>query len=100
MGLLMPGIQCLDCKHLGGVVETSPMVDGVEGDCGYACAAFPEGIPDEIAEDILDHRHHGIRWEPRELGIKHPKDDGRPPINRREITRSGGKHGHGRLGRR
>jgi len=86
MGLLIPGVQCLGCKHIRGVVQTRPMVDGVEADCGFACAAFPKGIPDEIAEDEFDHRQpfpddQGIRWEPLKPGAIHPQDGATGSLN-------------------
>lgn len=46
--------QCLECKHYLG---------------GWICAAFPEGIPAEVATGLHDHEKpypgdRGIRWEP------------------------------------
>jgi hypothetical protein len=34
---------------------------------GPTCAAFPDGIPDEVYGNVLDHRQpidgdHGVRW--------------------------------------
>ncbi len=56
--------QCLTCKHITK---------------GAGCGAF-DVIPEEIATDQHDHRQpypgdHGIRWEPKEPGIKHPMDE-------------------------
>ena len=46
---------------------------------GATFAAFPDGIPDAILDNEHDHRQpypgdHGIRWEPKTLGAKHPLD--------------------------
>lgn len=53
---------CFECVHL------SP--DEGEEDTMPACAAFPQGIPDEIIRLGFDHRlefpgDNGIRFEPR-----------------------------------
>jgi hypothetical protein len=50
--------QCAHCKH--------------KSEDGEACAAFPEGIPDEILLNQHDHRDpfpgdHGIRFEPDDV---------------------------------
>ena len=55
--LIMP--ICLYCTHY----DRSVLRDG------YFCAAFPDGIPDEIIESQLDHRDpvdgdHGIQFNP------------------------------------
>lgn len=52
---------CVTCKH------KSPF--------GPTCAAFPEGIPNEILDAENDHREsfpgdHGIRYEPMDVEIK------------------------------
>jgi len=57
-------LQCERCKHYDGVV---------------GCKAFPH-IPDEILTDQANHRKpfvgdHGIRWEPKSPGVKHPLDE-------------------------
>ncbi len=59
--------QCLRCKHYKA---------------GIRCAAFPElpGIPPAILDMKFDHRQphpgdRGIRWEPREPGVKHPMEE-------------------------
>lgn len=59
--------QCATCKHF--------QKDGT-------CPAFPELVapPLDILDMHVDHRNpypgdHGIRWEPREPGIKHPLDE-------------------------
>ena len=51
--------QCLRCRHYLG---------------GWTCAAFPEGIPEEIGTGAHDHERPypgdgGIRFEP------HPKEE-------------------------
>ena len=48
------------------------------------CAAFTGSIPDEIGVNDHDHRHpypgdHGIRWEPKTPGTRHPMDEHNEP---------------------
>ena len=50
--------QCLSCKHF--------KPNGMES----LCAAYPQGIPDVILFNEVDHREpwpddQGLRWEPR-----------------------------------
>jgi hypothetical protein len=61
-----PRSQCGACAHF-----RSPFS---RGDGDYSgdpfCAAFPDGIPDEVYDNRLDHRQpidgdHGVRWESR-----------------------------------
>lgn len=63
--------QCTSCKHYLG---------------GRNCAAFPDPdnesgmIPLPIFDDQFDHRQpdpgdHGIRWEPKAPGVRHPLDE-------------------------
>ncbi len=52
--------QCAFCKHIQG--QKGIML---------ICAAFPQGIPVEIANNEYDHKlpysgDHGIRWEQSE----------------------------------
>ncbi len=63
--------QCVRCRHLHAQ--------------GITCAAFPgpdipDVIPEPIRHDEFDHRQpypgdHGIRWEPKTPGTKHPMDN-------------------------
>ena len=50
---------CLDCRHFRPEERT------------LACAAYPDGIPEEILTSEVDHHEpypgdHGIRFEPKE----------------------------------
>lgn len=49
---------CLDCKHWNKDDEE-----------GFTCAAFPQGIPEDIVENRFDHHKphdgdNGIQFEP------------------------------------
>lgn len=51
---------CLDCKHYHN------------GDLGFSCKAYPEGIPKEIMTGEIDHKKpykndNGIQFEKKEL---------------------------------
>jgi hypothetical protein len=51
-----PAPMCVSCKHFD---QEAP---------GRKCAAFPDGIPDDIWDSRFDHRKahsgdHGIRFE-------------------------------------
>lgn len=66
--------QCLCCRHFRPVLP------------GYQCEAYSgyPGIPDAILEMQHDHRQpykgdHGIRWEPKSQGTKHPMDETNEP---------------------
>jgi hypothetical protein len=59
-----PMSQCGACTHF-----RSPFSRG-DYSGGPFCAAFPDGIPDEVYDNRLDHRQpidgdHGVRWESR-----------------------------------
>jgi hypothetical protein len=55
-----PASQCALCTHFRSPIGTDR--------AGPSCAAFPDGIPDRVYRNRLDHRQpidgdHGIRWE-------------------------------------
>lgn len=55
--------QCMSCKH---VSEDGKRRES--GECYLPCAAFPDGIPDEILANDVWHDHpypgdHGIQFE-------------------------------------
>jgi hypothetical protein len=72
MGVPDVSKQCVACKHFLGVrVVEAEAEDELEGDTVPFCEAFPDGIPDAIAEGF-DHSKpyrgdHGIRYEPPKL---------------------------------
>ena len=60
-----------------GVVFSQCMTCLWKRDMLPSCDAFPDGIPDEIQSNEIDHREpYGddleIQWEPRRRGLKHP----------------------------
>ena len=67
---LPPPLRCPDCKHLRGLVTAPAEIPGLEDVAEWSCAAFPVGIPRDIAAGTFDHIHPhpgdgGIRFEPR-----------------------------------
>lgn len=66
--------QCSTCIH-----SVSPLTlpEPARYERGLFCAAFPDGIPQEVLDDTLDHREpivgdHGIQWESKN-GLPHPE---------------------------
>ena len=61
---------CMSCKHYRGDKKVDRRDNGgVYTDVISICAAFPEGIPDEILFNEDWHRDpfegdHGIQWQP------------------------------------
>lgn len=56
---------CLYCRHIEYSYESG------RGGPGISCAAFPDGIPDLIVENEVDHRKpvpgdNGIQFEPHD----------------------------------
>lgn len=65
--------QCFNCRHL----REEPPSDG----WGFACAAFPKGIPEEALTGNRDHREpvdgdHGVRFEPVGVDLDPDQNDG------------------------
>lgn len=63
---MLPVPSCLECKHL----DLSQVRRGTRA----RCAAFPEGIPEEIALGMEKHLtpypgDHGIQYEAREAVV-------------------------------
>jgi len=62
-----PQSQCGACARY-----RSPFSDeNTQGLAGPFCAAFPDGIPDRVFNNEVDHRQpvtgdHGVRWAPRD----------------------------------
>lgn len=71
--MIGPTSQCGTCIHF-----RSPFSDeNIRGLDGAFCAAFPDGIPDEVYGNQLDHRQpipgdNGVRWEP-DGDVKYPE---------------------------
>jgi hypothetical protein len=68
-----PPEQCSRCRHFAfeRVVKAEAPDDESEPETAFTCAAFPDGIPQDIAEGAFDHANphagdHGIRFEPAE----------------------------------
>jgi hypothetical protein len=69
-----PSELCAVCKYFMGHKVVEMVEDGIEGDHVLFCAAFKEGIPDDIVYGGFDHRKpypnaehpadNGIRFEP------------------------------------
>jgi hypothetical protein len=66
----IPALRCGTCKHFGGLKTVPSQIDpGFEDVAILVCDAFPDGIPDDIADGRFDHifphpGDHGIRFEP------------------------------------
>lgn len=64
--MTQPQSQCGACARF-----RSPFsAENTRGLAGPFCAAFPDGIPDRVYGNEVDHRQpvegdHGIRWEAR-----------------------------------
>lgn len=59
---MIPDAQCNHCKHLDKKRSIPHAY--------YYCAAYPDGVPAEIALNFIDHHNpyegdHGIRFEAR-----------------------------------
>lgn len=73
MKRLITNSQCRACRHFQGYSQE----DGTERSEQLICAAFQDGIPDEINFNEVDHRQEvdgdgGLRWEPRREDSVHP----------------------------
>lgn len=72
MTLRAGGFQCGVCQHFISWISSPNRVS--------SCAAFLDGIPEEIIKDQVDHRQpyagdHGIRWQ---LADDRPADTPNP----------------------
>ena len=47
---------CQSCMYYSGDTRVISDGDDIEGTHVNVCEAFPDGIPDEIADGIVDHR--------------------------------------------
>ena len=69
-----PTSQCATCLHF-----VSPFArPDRDFSAPASCPAFPAGIPDEVYENVLDHREeiagdNGIQWTPKP-GAEFPED--------------------------
>jgi len=57
-----PKSQCAACKHFRSAFSVTPPRET------SFCSAFPDGIPDRVYANGVDHRQpvegdHGVRWE-------------------------------------
>lgn len=60
-----PTSQCAVCVHF---VSPFARTDG-NWDAPASCGAFPDGIPDEVYGNLIDHREpiegdNGVQWAP------------------------------------
>jgi hypothetical protein len=58
--------QCMTCRHFRSPFSVPA---GAARPDGATCDAFPQGIPDPIFANKIDHRQpvagdHGVQWEP------------------------------------
>jgi hypothetical protein len=66
--------QCSSCTHFFEGSYKRP-----------ACEAFPQGIPDEVFDNYVDHRKPyradlGLRWQADTAEKQHPGIRPRPPV--------------------
>jgi len=59
---IQPKSQCATCRHFRSAFSVTPFAED------SFCAAFPDGIPDAVYGNTVDHRQpvdgdHGVRWE-------------------------------------
>jgi len=69
--MTQPRSQCGACARFRSPFSMEPFRDGP------FCAAFPDGIPDQIYRNEVDHRQpvtsdHGLRWISRD-GAEFPE---------------------------